>query len=397
MALARYTDTFWYPDGQIAVNVPARIFPLASSALASLWTDVTGAVALPNPLLTSGTGVLDFWAEEGEYWIHLDTESFRVSVGSPNLDVFEVSSATISTGVISGGALSVNAGNPLAIDISPMVGYIVDTLTDPVRPTAQRLSLPAQTVPLDAAALLRTITRWLVDSTGSVIQQAAAPTNEQFRTHIFLGATVQNGVSIIVDESRPVILAQPANQLVDLMEGLGPFRLSGLDITPNGANLRLNQSAGTLFTRASNHFSGPVQTNNPHISALVAQSPAVWRYSLRNTTVFPGMVSLLDPANFDNAGVLTPIGGGANTSTVQRIYAFAVNTASEQLAVQYGQTTYSSLANARDAIGTGDFLQNPLFGSTAALLAYIAVIRTATDLSDPTQVVIVRAGDFATP
>jgi len=397
MALARYADTFWYPNGTIATNVPARVFPLSSSALASLWSDVTGTTALDNPILTTGAGVLEFWAEEGEYWIHLDTEAFRVSVGSPNLDVFEVAAATISTGVISGGALSVNAGNPLAIDFEPMVGYVVDTLTDPVRPTATRVSLPAQTVPLDAAALLRTVTWWLVDSAGTVIQQANVPDNAQMRTHIFLGNTAQAFGTIFIDESRPVILQQPANQLADLMEGLGPFRLSGLDIIANGANLFLNQTAGTLFSRAFNHYAGPVQTNDPHVASLVAQTPAVWRYSLRNTTDFSVISNALDPANYDSAGVLTPVGGGANTSTIQRVYAFAARNSTEQVAIQYGQSTYGSLSAAVDAIGAGTFLQNPAFGNTVALLAYIAVTRTATNLSDPTQAMIIRAGKFDTP
>lgn len=397
MALARYTDSFWYPDGQLATNAPARIFPLTDSALAPLFTDITGAVSLPNPLLTTGLGVLDFWAEEGEYWIHIDTESFRVSVGSPNIDVFEVASATISTGVISGGAISVNGANPLAIDIAPLVGYIVDVVTDPVRPTAQRISLPAQTVPLSATSLLTSVTWWFIDSTGAVIQQATAPTDTEFRTKIFIGNTAHDGVTIFVDQSRPVILQQPANQWVDLVEGLGPFRLSGLDITANGANLFLNQAAGTMFSRAFNHYAGAVQTNDPHVSSLVTQAPAVWRYSLRNTTNFAVLSGSIDPANFDSAGVLTPVGGGANTSTIQRFYGFAASTATEQLAVQYGQSTFSSLANAVNAIGSGNFVQNPNFGNTVALLGYLAVIRTATNLSDPTQAVFIRAGKFATP
>lgn len=397
MALARYTDSFWYPDGQLATNTPARIFPLTSSALAPLFTDITGASALPNPLLTTGLGVLDFWAEEGEYWIHIDTESFRVSVGSPNIDVFEVASATISTGVISGGAINVNGTNPLALDIDPLVGYIVDVVTDSVRPTAQRISLPAQTVPLSATSLLTSVTWWSIDATGAVIQQATAPTDVEFRTKIFIGNTIHDGVSIIVDQSRPVILQQPANQWVDLVEGIGPFRLTGLEISPNGANLLINQAAGVVFSRAFHHYVGTVQTNNPHVSSLVAQAPAVWRYSLRNTTNFAVISGTIDPANFDSSGVLTPVGGGANTSTLQRIYGFAANTVTEQLAIQYGQSTYSSLANAVNAVGSGNFLQNPNFGNTVALLGYLAVIRTAVNLSDPTQAVFIRAGKFATP
>lgn len=395
MALAQYSDRFWFPSGVLATSVPARVFLLGSNTLATLYTDVTGTTTLSNPLNTDASGQLAFWAEEGEYWIHLDTESFRVSVGSPNLDVFEAATAAISTGVISGGQITVNAGNPLAIDISPMVGYVVDTATDPVRPTAVRVSTPALTVPLDAAALLRTITWWLADSTGVVIQQAATPTPEQRRTHILLGATAQDGASIYIDLSLPVILQQPANQLADLMDSLGTFRVSGVNVTPNGANLMLNLSAGTMFARSFGHFSGGVQTNNPHLASIASQTPAFWSYSLRNTTVFPPKVNIIDPTRYDNAGVLTLVGGGSNRATIQRLYG-GPHDPNNQFAIQYDQTVYSSLSAAVDSIGAGTFIENPNL-QTTALLAYIAVIHTATNLSDPTQAVIIRAGKFASP
>lgn len=392
MALAQYTDTFWFPNGTPAVNIAATVFPKNSSIPATLYTDATGTTTLANPTPTSGTGVLSFWAESGEYWVHLDTETFAVTVGMSQ------EQADLSTGIASGGELSVNAGNPAALDIAAVDGYIVDYLAGTqAEPVITRVKTAAQTVALDAAALLRTVTWWMIDSAGTVIQQANKPTNSQRRTHLVLGLTAQDSGTIFADQTLPVILPQPANQLADLMDALGPFSVTGNAITANGANLMIDQSAGTMFSRAFNHYSGPTLTNDPHISTTQAQTPAQWRYSTQNTTTFGPLVNTVDVANFDSGGFITPVGGGAGSSTVQHVWLFAANTAPAQLAIEYGQSVYSSLANAVDAIGQSGHVTNPLISSDGALIAHIAVTRTATNLSDTAQARIIRTGKFATP
>jgi len=65
--------------------------------------------------------------------------------------------------------------------------------------------------------------------------------------------------------------------------------------------------------------------------------------------------------------------------------------------VQYGQTVYSSLTAARDAINAGTGFVPTQASATGTLIGWIAVTRTATNLSDPTQAVFVNAGKFATP
>jgi hypothetical protein len=95
-------------------------------------------------------------------------------------------------------------------------------------------------------------------------------------------------------------------------------------------------------------------------------------------------------------GVVTPVGGGVNSATIQRVYLFATSLTANQLVVQYGQVTYGSLANAVAAIASGVFVPNPVTAD-GTLIGYIAVIRTATNLTDPTQAAFVNAGKFATP
>lgn len=397
MPIRQFTRQFWFPSGVLATNLPARIFPLNSNALATLYTDGTGTVQLPNPVTTDVNGTVSFWAEEGEYWIHIDDEVFRFSVGSPDADLFEVSASTMDTGIISGGDISVNGLNPAAIDISALTGYVVDEITDPDSPAVTRVRAAAQTVALDAPALARTVTWWLMTSAGTVVQQASKPTNTQRRTHLVLGTTAQAAGVIFVDQSLPIIPAQPVNQLADLMDALGPFSIEGNLITPNGVNLQINQSAGRLFARAFNHFAGPTLTRDPHVNTTFAQTPAQYRYITATGTTFGPLVSTVDVANYDNGGVITPVGGGATSSTIQRVWLFATNTAAAQLSIQYGNTVYASLAAAIDAIGQSGHVVNPLFMSNGALVAHIVVTRTATNLSDTAQARIFQAGKFTTP
>lgn len=420
MAIAQYSELYWYPSGVLAVGATARIFPKNSNILAPIFANIGGTIPKANPAVVDGTGTLSFFAEEGEYWVHIDSESILIrvgpdpafmpvsggtftgpvsfTVGSSVVPVQGALSGALSTGVVSGGQLNINAGNPGLLDIEAADSYLIDHTTTPGFPAVTHLQTPTQTVAMDAGALARTVTWWLFDSAGNVVQQANKPDASQRRTHVMLGVTSQVGGVIVLAQTLPVILQNQADQFVDLLESLGAFNREGNTITPNGANLQINQSAGRVFARAFGHFVNDLPTNNPHIVNTQAQTPCTFAYVTRSTTVLPAPTTFIDVTHFDSGGVVTLIGGGANQCAIHRVYLFANANPAQQLLIQYGQATYASIAAAVDAIGIEPFTENPFFiRGGGALVAHIIATRTATNLSDPTQARISIAGKFNAP
>lgn len=106
MALALYSDTFWFPNGSLAAGVVSRIFLHSTNTLAPLWTDATGTVPVANPTVTSAVGVLTFWIEEGTYWLHLDSESFEITIpaasGGPFATVAQLAAHEADTTAVHG-------------------------------------------------------------------------------------------------------------------------------------------------------------------------------------------------------------------------------------------------------------------------------------------------------
>lgn len=313
-------------------------------------------------------------------------------------DMARFMATTLSTGITSGGTLAVNA-NPARIDIAATTGWIVDSnpfgTPGPVNPVLTYVTFPGATGVALTGPPTQALTFWLLTSTGTVVQQATGPTQTQYRTHLVLGYSVFVGGTIAEVASSAAVQGQLAPQLYDLMRRLSAFATGDRSnvITPNGANLRINTTGGQIFFTAS----GLPNYNDPHAVVLPAQTPATLNRATA-TTLVPGFFTTVDVANYDpaGAGAIVAVGGGANTSTVQTVYAVKANNVSNQINLQYGQTAYASLAAARAAIGTGTVITNQAF-VRQALIGWIVATRTATNLSDPTQAIFVRAAPFAVP
>lgn len=448
-------EEWWYPDGTTAANVRAAVFLGDQSTLAAIFADAGLTVPLPNPTTTDGSGMLEFFAAEDEYWVFVGDENFgdsiladlnppvtgtggalliannlsdlsnvataRANLGLGNaavrnigtvagtaaagddarfttatyqgmsMPIGEALSVSISTGVIYGGEMSINA-DPSKVDITAVLGYIVDYHTDPTNPTFTRISLPAQIgVPMDAGSLARQNTYWMIDSTGTVIQTGTSPSRATRRSNLVIGATAQFGGSIALLTSVNDQLPQGQQQLMDLTRSLGSFLISGCTLSPN-ANLTYQMASGEVFATAVNET---VDLADPHVVSTPAANPRDHRYLTRANPVPGALTTLVDPGNYDVADVVTPIPGSSNRATIQRLYYFpSTNT----VAIQYGQNFYASLDLAVLALGSDPYVANPVLidaNSQGILLGALAVTKGCTDLSNTATARFFTFGKFS--
>jgi hypothetical protein len=387
MAIQQYTDKFWYPDGELAVGVLATVFPAESNIKAPLFADIAGTIPLDNPLPTGPGGVLTFYAQHGDYWLHVNDWIFQISVGVSQ------EQSDLSTGTAAGGAITPNLTTPPDLDIAPLVGYVVNQPQDGSEPSIVKVESEQRTESLTPASMARILTWWLMDAAGNVIQQGTSPTPQQRRYYLILGLTAFDGVNTLVfQQTLPVSLNQALNQVADIMIGLGPFSRTGNHLSPVPGTLSFDKTEGTVFARAFNSNNDP---DNPHITAIAAQAPVSFSYSTQTAFSTGPTTTLLDPANYDVGGVLAPVPAGM--WSIQRVWGFPVIDIPSQVRVQYGQNVYTSQVEAVEAIGNTAFIPNPEGNVFSALLGWIVMRQDATDIADPVQALVKRAGKFDSP
>ena len=280
-----------------------------------------------------------------------------------------------STGLISGGVLSINA-DPTKFDMTAGTGLIV-TYTTPTAPTINSLSWGAFTAQTVTNIATNDISYILLTSGGTILQQTTFPTPQQQRDNIFIGRmNHSNRVTISFTDTLADNSQSIANQYQDLLDAIGPFNVQGNTISSNGANLTFKKAVGKMFSR---YYQISTIPTNPHVVTTAANTPQSFAYrtQLGGTT---GSVTNIDPTNYDVGGVITPVPGAVATSTIQRVFLFPSN----NVRIQYGQNTYSSLANAIAAISTESFVIDPGIAGFAILIGYIVVQKNCVALNAAT-------------
>lgn len=366
-------NTLGYSRGSYWINTLTNVYYVCTNAS-------TGAAVWNQVVPVSNTPIV------GTAQIATSTSAARWSI-TPGM--------YSGTGVIYGCLMTANTTT--SFNVSAGQAVIVDYTTNPVNPTATLVNIAAQTITLNSTELARAVNWWVADINGTITSQATRPEHAQRRTSIQLGVTEQLS-NAIIDVTPSVIYTPQGNtQFYDLLYELGPFNSpisADNAVSPNGANLSINKTVGTIFTPAAGYQNG---ADNQHFITSPAETPVSFFRVLRNTVTLPGVSTTLDPLNYDLNGVLTPIGGGTGSSTIQRVFLVPTGVAGKQVYVQYGQTVYSSLSNAVNAVGNTGFVINPLLEGVAAAIYWVVMTRVCTSLQDTANAVIVRTGRFALP
>lgn len=321
-----------------------------------------------------------------------DRAIFR-SLGSGNwlcVTYVKASGAAVlveSSGVLTGGVISIGtggAGVATTFSITAGTGQIVDNTVDPT--TVTPVSWTAKTDIAVTNILTQIITYVAIDSGGNVVQSGTDWTPAQQREYVVIGIAVHsNQTTVNAVNQTQVVAYAPGAQASDLMYGLGIFNVTGNVFTANGANLKLNKSAGSLFRRGSNYTT---LSDNPHIITTGSLTQASLRMQ-NQTGAGSASTTDVDVANYDLAGVTTAV-SPSTRFTILRVFLFQSNL----IAVQRGQATYVSLAEAKAAIQLETYVTNSILAANGLLRGFIVAQASATSLSDASKVFFIEAGRF---
>lgn len=334
---------------------------------------------------TSVGYVVDTGTNSGRLWVDIRSENTNQTITNLQRNILEGN--VLSTGIFLFPSPGLTISGTASFNVSPMKGWIVtNTGSASIAPTVKLVEFPGAIGVTATYLLTDTQTYLYVTSTGSLIQQNTFPSPQQRRENIYLGKFGHaNKLNLINAFPEPDLEISPLSQLRDMFT---PIKLINDGVYPssNGANLQLNISSGKLWGLG---IGWTLNELNPSSITVPGSSPVTFQYRIRTGGTFSD-TTLVDPTHYDLNGVYTVVGGGANTSTNQRIYLVQ----NGRVRIQYGQTTYGSLADAVTAVANESFTPFVNFRDNGILIGILSVVRTATNLSDPTQARILLVSKF---
>jgi hypothetical protein len=291
--------------------------------------------------------------------------------------------AEASTGALTYAGISVVDASH--VNIGACTGYVVDNESNPSSPTVIAINYAGETNKLVTTLGSGQATYVLLNSLGTIVFQNAFPTSAQRKTHIYLSKISHPSGSITVAGDEVDFITSPLSQFRDLFQSI-QYINNGVTASANGANLTFNTSTGVVTGDGINFVA---DNTNPNDLTVAPQTPCTFLPRTR-TGAGGAATTIVDVSNYDVAGVVTAIPGGANVSTLR--YIFLVPGLG--FIVQYGQVTYSSLTDAVAAVGKEAFVIYPSLVRNAILIGVLAATKSATALNNTAQALFFRADKF---
>lgn len=292
----------------------------------------------------------------------------------------------VSSGIYSGGNLSISSGDNTKFDLSEGNGMISDYWTIPGVETEYHFSWSAQTGITTTYLSSSTQSFIAIDKFGIIQQYPTYIDNSLRRDLVILGQLGHSNKTGITNVSiyttsydSPIEVARDIIQQLKLVN-------EGNVITANGANLNINKSTGYLFGLGLN-YRNDIRNPNKIITSAKTAAQFVYRTQTGGTT---SNVTLIDPTNYDVGGVITALPGGVNTTTNQRIYLSPNN----NIVIQYGQTSYSNLTSAIQGLHTESFIEYINVTTNSILIGILSIRKGATDLSSSSDAIFIPVSKF---
>jgi hypothetical protein len=357
------------------------------------WLASTGgggkvAVYLNGTKLTPDVRGIDI---RGDYTVVSTTKN------GGKISVWLATSVNEATGSIYGGVLSAVIGGT-TFAVSAGLGQVVGLTASlaGITATATKVSWSEYpSVSLTSPGSLFTYV--YIDSNGVLQQQNTPFTDSQYKTDILIGSMCHvNGSTINLVTNGQNAAYDNDHRLVELLEVFGPMKRSGLEISANGANTRINRSEGEVFKIGTNYANDPFEPDVRVMPSVAGVSLCRMYRHPSNGFVFDtnggNYYETVQTNYYDNgSGVLDAAAIVNNNQwTIQRLFAFPNNP--NDIICYLGRAVYNSFADARDALETETFTEASITKENAVFLGHLIVTGGATNLSLSAQARFLQSG-----
>jgi len=324
------------------------------------------------------------------------------SIGAKGYSLYSTGDGTVwkadqneSSGILTGGILSIGAGSN-TISISAGTGQIYSrVLTSEVVTTVSNVSWNAFTNVSLTYLATKKFTYLYIDYSGALIQTDTTFSDSEFKNYIIIGIVIHlNNTTIDAVINAQNVGYGDSHRLYELYSSFGPIKRSGLSISSNGANLKINRAAGSILLIGCNYITDQFEPDSKTLTAYPDVKFARVRGDGSGGHTFDNnsgsLYTAIDPNNYDNGTGALPAPVTAGYWTIQRFYLFPSQ--ADRLVNYYGVATYATLSDALVALPNENFTESSFTARDSVFLGYLIVKQGVTDLSNSGNAKFLQAG-----
>ncbi len=357
---------------ELASLTAAEIVQLGNINLTTISEANWGFVASLNQDLSTGAtpqfaGITIDGEDIGATTVHAN-QNFKT--GTIENGIFSIASAT---------EFNISAGSGIIVDYS-------SNLTDPDTIDVSWSVFTNVTLLNIGTGALKSIA---INSSGSIIQTDDIFTELELRDLILIGTIFHNATDILSVFSLPRKSIGTSDIMTDLLTTLGILNRNGNVYSANGANLNADKTAGETFGLSLNATNSDKFANiTTDAAEIIVTFVPIFRDGSGSFTVLAPTTTIDVTQYDDGSGTLQALTG--NESANHRI-AYSGQTGFTLFL--YGQQSYTSVANALDAM-PDPFVLLDAFFIDFDVRSILTARATATDLSDPSDAVFTEVNRF---